>query len=319
MLNTSAKNANRNYNHLADIAITALAGGGVLFVTAAGLWLSYDALRDLASRAAVINAGLTWLWPLTLDALAIVASLNVLWAESRQERDNYAWVLVIAFTGLSVIFNATHASLNELLTALPMADALVGAFVGIIPPIAAAFALHLLVRLLRRVLERVSVLSSIEELNALRSEAAKSLKGVQAEAGKVMQQAKAEADKVTRQAKTEVGQAQAQLERLRAEIQQLQAERDNLQNAIRAKAIIAPTPTRVKVNGNGHNGSGVVAQAAKIVDDKTAQAALDSRQEQVLTLLRAGRTQKQIAAELEVSRTTVQRDVAALREAKLWD
>jgi len=158
-----------------DLTTTIAATLGVLFVTITGIVLSYDALWDLAQAAGSINPALTWLWPLTLDALAVVASLNVLWAEIRQERDRYAWTLVIAFTLLSVLFNATHASFDQLLLVHPLAPVIVSGFVGILPPIAAAFALHLLVRLLRRVLERVSVMSSTAALAAKRNQLAAEL------------------------------------------------------------------------------------------------------------------------------------------------
>lgn len=157
-------------DNVIDLTTTTTAGLGVLFVTTAGIVLSYDALWELARSAGSINPALTWLWPLTLDALAVVASLNVLWAEIRQERDRYAWVLVITFTLLSVLFNATHANLDRLLALHPLAPAFVSAFVGILPPIAAAFALHLLVRLLRRVLERVRLITGLAELTARRNQ-----------------------------------------------------------------------------------------------------------------------------------------------------
>lgn len=153
-----------------DIATTLVAALGVIFVTLAGIVLSYDALWGLANVSQAINPALTWLWPLTLDALAIVASLNVLWAEIRKERDSYAWSLVITFTVLSVLFNALHASLDRLLALYPGAPLVIAAFVGVLPPVAAAFALHLLVRLLRRVLERVSLMASLAHLQQRQSE-----------------------------------------------------------------------------------------------------------------------------------------------------
>ncbi|GIK37969.1 MAG: hypothetical protein BroJett011_18020 [Chloroflexota bacterium] len=162
-------------DNIIDALTTAAAAAGVLFVTLAGIVLSYQALLDLATRAGSIHPGLTWLWPLTLDALAVVASLNVLWAEIRKERDGYAWNLVIAFTLLSVIFNAVHAGLANLLALHPLAPAVVAGVVGVLPPIAAAFALHLLVRLLRRVLERISVITGLTTLHEQLSQAAAEL------------------------------------------------------------------------------------------------------------------------------------------------
>lgn len=169
-------------DNIIDAVTTAAAAAGVLFVTLAGIVLSYEALLDLASRTGSINPGLTWVWPLTLDALAVVASLNVLWAEIRKERDGYAWGLVIVFTLLSVIFNAVHASLTNLLALHSLAPAVVAGVVGVLPPVAAAFALHLLVRLLRRVLERISVMAGLAELRQQMSQVAADLARVKAEA-----------------------------------------------------------------------------------------------------------------------------------------
>ncbi len=169
-------------DNIIDAVTTVAAAAGVLFVTLAGIVLSYEALLDLASRAGSINPGLTWLWPLTLDALAVVASLNVLWAEIRKERDSYAWGLVIVFTLLSVIFNAVHASLTNLLTLHSLAPAGVAGVVGVLPPVAAAFALHLLVRLLRRILERISVITGLIELRNQMSQVSADLTRVKAEA-----------------------------------------------------------------------------------------------------------------------------------------
>ncbi|MCQ3980229.1 MAG: hypothetical protein DPW09_42990 [Anaerolineae bacterium] len=173
-------------DNIIDAVTTVAAAAGVLFVILAGIVLSYEALLDLASRTGSIHPGLTWLWPLTLDALAVVASLNVLWAEIRKEHDSYAWGLVIAFTLLSVIFNAAHAGLTNLLALHSLAPAVVAGVVGVLPPIAAAFALHLLVRLLRRVLERISVMAGLAALREQASQAAAELTRVKAEAAAIL-------------------------------------------------------------------------------------------------------------------------------------
>jgi hypothetical protein len=192
----------------------------------AGIILSYQALWELAALAGSISPGLTWLWPLTLDALAIVASLNVLWAETRRERDRYGWNLVLLFTFLSVIFNAAHAGLDRLLVLgnpVPLAIAI---FVGVLPPVAAAFALHLLVRLLRRILERVSLISSLAELNQQRSQLAARLS-------------------------EERQQAIAEIERLNSHLAELTTKRDQIEQDIdRLKK-----DKRQRANGNRPDGA----------------------------------------------------------------
>lgn len=162
-MTTDTARFHRYIVNYADTAITFVAAAGVLFVAAAGLILSYESLLDLALASGAVSRNLAWLWPLTLDALAIVASLNVLWAETRQERDRYAWILVIVFTALSVVFNATHAGLDSLLGLSPSAPVAIAAFVGIVPPIAAALSLHLVVRLIRRVMARAAVITVVRD------------------------------------------------------------------------------------------------------------------------------------------------------------
>lgn len=209
-------------DNIIDAVTTVAAAAGVLFVTLAGIVLSYEALLDLASRAGSINPGLTWLWPLTLDALAVVASLNVLWAEIRKERDSYAWGLVITFTLLSVIFNAVHASLTNLLALHSLAPAVVAGVVGVLPPVAAAFALHLLVRLMRRVLERISVVVGLTELRSQMSQVSADLAQVKAEAAATLVE------------------LERQTANLTAKRNALQAELAELRRETRCEALIDP-------------------------------------------------------------------------------
>ncbi len=165
-MTTDTARFNRYIADYADTVITFVAAAGVLFVAAAGLILSYESLLDLAVTSGAINRNLAWLWPLTLDTLAIVASLNVLWAETRQARDRYAWTLVIIFTVLSVVFNATHAGMDSLLAMSVYAPVVIAAFVGIVPPVAAALSLHLVVRLIRRVMTRATVITALRDAEA---------------------------------------------------------------------------------------------------------------------------------------------------------
>ncbi len=222
-------------DNLVDLVTTVAAALGVLFVTITGIGLSYDALWDLARAAGSINPALTWLWPLTLDALAVVASLNVLWAEIRQERDRYAWTLVIAFTLLSVLFNATHAGLPHLLGLHPLAPLFVSGFVGILPPIAAAFALHLLVRLLRRVLERVSLLSNLAALETERNQLQAALEQDRAEVS-------AERTRLT----DLLADLTAKVETGRAELARLQQEKQQSGHARRPKGADTSSATEAR-------------------------------------------------------------------------
>lgn len=80
----------------------------VLFLSASAFILSYDALYRLALANGITHS-LAWLWPLCLDAFMVSASLAVLRNSLVSERTWYQWVLVGAFTILSISFNAIHA------------------------------------------------------------------------------------------------------------------------------------------------------------------------------------------------------------------
>lgn len=98
-------------------AISILSAILVLFLAAAAFVLSYDALLDLA-LANGIKPGLAWLWPLTLDAVMIAASLAVLRASLNNEGKLYQWSLVGAFTAASIAFNVVHAPATLLARAI---------------------------------------------------------------------------------------------------------------------------------------------------------------------------------------------------------
>lgn len=80
----------------------------VLFLAAAAFVLSYDALHRLAIEAGQ-PVTLAWLWPLSLDAMMVAASLSVLRNAMAGESARYAWALVAAFSVASIAFNVIHA------------------------------------------------------------------------------------------------------------------------------------------------------------------------------------------------------------------
>lgn len=102
--------------------------------------MSYDALHSLAVEQGV-QAALAWLWPLVVDGFIVVASLSVVRAFADGRRATYPWVLVLAFSGISVAFNVVHA-----------APTLVARLVAAIPPAALVLSFELLMRQLRAAL-----------------------------------------------------------------------------------------------------------------------------------------------------------------------
>lgn len=138
----------------ANKAISAITALLVLFLAGAAFVLSYDALYALA-LANGIRPSLSWLWPLTLDAFMIAASLAVLRASLNQERTAYPWLLVGAFTLASITFNAIHAPGNWLARAIFM-----------LPPAVVFLSFELLMSQTKATVKRQGAIKSIADLSA---------------------------------------------------------------------------------------------------------------------------------------------------------
>jgi hypothetical protein len=124
----------------ATSALTRGTTSGVVALALAGFAMSYDALHSLA-REQGVPTPLAWLWPLVVDGFIIVASLSVVRAVADTRRASYPWILVLAFSAVSVAFNVVHA-----------APTLVARLVAAIPPAALVLSFELLMRQLRAAL-----------------------------------------------------------------------------------------------------------------------------------------------------------------------
>jgi hypothetical protein len=111
---------------------------GVLGLAVAGFAMSYDALHSLALTQGV-PAALAWMWPLVVDGFIVIASLSVVRAVADARHAAYPWLLVLAFSSISVAFNVIHA-----------APTLVARFVAAIPPATLVLSFELLMRQLRQ-------------------------------------------------------------------------------------------------------------------------------------------------------------------------
>lgn len=111
---------------------------GVISLAVAGFAMSYEALHSLAVEQGVPTP-LAWMWPLVVDGFIVVASLSVVRAVADGRHGVYAWLLVLAFSAISVAFNVIHA-----------APTLVARFVAAIPPTALVLSFELLMRQLRQ-------------------------------------------------------------------------------------------------------------------------------------------------------------------------
>ena len=111
---------------------------GVIGLAVAGFAMSYDALHSLALTNGV-PATLAWMWPLVVDGFILLASLSVVRAVADSRRAYYPWLLVLAFSSISVAFNVVHA-----------APTAVARFVAAIPPTALVLSFELLMRQVRQ-------------------------------------------------------------------------------------------------------------------------------------------------------------------------
>jgi hypothetical protein len=114
---------------------------GVIGLAVAGFAMSYQAPHSLAVEQGV-PAALAWMWPLVVDGFIVVASLSVVRAVADGRHAVYPWLLVLAFSSISVAFNVVHA-----------APTLVARFVAAIPPTALVLSFELLMRQLRHELK----------------------------------------------------------------------------------------------------------------------------------------------------------------------
>lgn len=116
-----------------------MAASGTVIIGAGAFWLSFVALADLAVRSG-IAAGQSWIWPLLVDGLIVVATVAVVALDGRRTAW-YPWTLLIGGAGVSVTANAAHAILAADLSV----PAVLAAVVAAIPPVVLLAATHLTV------------------------------------------------------------------------------------------------------------------------------------------------------------------------------
>jgi hypothetical protein len=180
--------------------ISIITGALVSFLAASAFVLSYDALHQVA-LANGITPKLAWLWPLTLDAVMIAASLAVLRNSLNGERAVYAWTLVGMFTVLSITFNTLHAP-----------DTWLARGVFALPPAVVFLSFELLVSQIKSVIRRAGLRSTLESMTL------------------AVESARADLAELNRQADERGRQCDA----LRAEIIELQRVKDRTHSSISA-------------------------------------------------------------------------------------
>ncbi|MFF5765071.1 DUF2637 domain-containing protein [Streptomyces tanashiensis] len=124
----------------------AIAGCVIVALTAAGFWLSYAHLAEVAGRHGLgTSPTRQWAWPATLDAFIVAGEVLMLRASLRRETDGWAISLTAAGSLGSIALNVAGVSRSDGVPA-PALDYVVAA----VPPAAALFAFGVLMRQIHR-------------------------------------------------------------------------------------------------------------------------------------------------------------------------
>ncbi|GAB3597164.1 DUF2637 domain-containing protein [Microbacterium tumbae] len=118
---------------------------GTVLIGLGAFWLSFTALADLAHRAGTA-AQLSWVWPLIVDGVIVVATISVVALSRHGARaTRYPWLLLAGGAAVSVSANVTHALVAADTTVPPLLAALVAS----VPPVVLLAITHLTVVLTR--------------------------------------------------------------------------------------------------------------------------------------------------------------------------
>lgn len=117
--------------------VARLAAGGALFVVAASFIYSFAQIKWVSDQLGVEAPWLSWLFPLIIDAPALVASALTVALHDRPLRvRQWAWTVLVLFTSASWACNAVHAltfSSIDVLDGGPAGDVLVVLMAGFAP------------------------------------------------------------------------------------------------------------------------------------------------------------------------------------------
>ncbi|XUM03615.1 DUF2637 domain-containing protein [Streptomyces venezuelae ATCC 10712] len=129
--------------HRADRYTLIAAGAVILGLTAAGFWLSYAHLAEVAGEHGLGNSpARMWAWPATLDAFIVAGELLMLRAGLRRRPDG--WAIALTATGSlgSIALNVAGVTGTRDPADVPVLDYVVAA----VPPTAALLAFGVLMR-----------------------------------------------------------------------------------------------------------------------------------------------------------------------------
>ncbi|MFG2990937.1 DUF2637 domain-containing protein [Streptomyces sp. NPDC048257] len=126
--------------------VLAAAGAVIIALTAAGFWLSYAHLAEVAGAHGLAASPIRqWAWPATLDAFVVIGELLMLHAGLRREPDGWAITLTATGSVGSIVLNVAGVS-GTGDAPVPVLDYVVAA----VPPTAALLAFGVLMRQIHR-------------------------------------------------------------------------------------------------------------------------------------------------------------------------
>lgn len=121
--------------------VVGTAVAGTLVIAGGAFWLSFTTLTHLAELAG-ISATQSWVWPLIVDGLIVVATVAAVALNPHGWKVAwYPWALLFGGTLISVAANATHA----ILTAPAGFPRLIAAVISSVPPLMLLATTHLTV------------------------------------------------------------------------------------------------------------------------------------------------------------------------------
>ncbi|MGW2276392.1 DUF2637 domain-containing protein [Streptomyces sp. NPDC001770] len=137
--------------HAAERYALAAAGAVIVALTAAGFWLSYAHLAEVAGEHG-LGGSLTrqWAWPATLDAFIVAGELLMLRAGLRAVTDGWAVALTATGSVGSIALNVAGVGGTGRTGPVPVLDYVVAA----VPPTAALLAFAVLMRQIHQLVER---------------------------------------------------------------------------------------------------------------------------------------------------------------------
>jgi 5-methylcytosine-specific restriction endonuclease McrA len=143
-----------NYTKLIAVSTALL----VLGIAIVSFTLSYNVLQKVAEENGV-SPGLSYLWPLLVDASLVIFSLAVVHTYLQSESPVKQWALVGVYTLGTIAFNIAHADASTM-----------ARIVAAIPPISLFFSFEMLMRQLRLSIQKHEISCKIEEMEIISQE-----------------------------------------------------------------------------------------------------------------------------------------------------